>query len=111
MAKADQTELQALFEMKTNKVDTEQVMNSQIVLSRQMKHLAVLFIESVKVQLAGALESQLNKNSKRQFILQQANALAKWVLQFDPAMQNSALGLGTDILAHDENDALETFTH
>jgi len=84
MSKADQTELQALFELKSNKVDTEQIMNSQQMLSRQIKHLIVLFMESVKVQISAPLESTLNKDSKKTFILQQTKALAKWVLQFDP---------------------------
>lgn len=49
--KADKSDFERLYELKTNKIDTEHVMNSVSTLSRQLKNLVVLFMESLRIRI------------------------------------------------------------
>ena len=43
--KADKSELDKLYEQKTNKIDFENILDIQEIMSKQFKHIVVLFIE------------------------------------------------------------------
>lgn len=47
--KADVTDLERLYELKINKVDFENVLDIQSVMSKQFKHILVLFMEIINL--------------------------------------------------------------
>nr|ACK37611.1 putative reticulocyte-binding protein 2 [Kahliella matisi] len=110
-SKANRSDLERLNEQKSNKVDTEQLLNSLGVLSRQLKHMLVLFMESIRSSLANASDTVLLKENKKKFLLRQLKALAKWVMKFDPLSQTSTcLGEEQNFLQNEEGRALQEFT-
>ena len=48
--KADKTEIERLYELKSNKVEQENILDIQTIMSKQFKHVLVLFIEIINCQ-------------------------------------------------------------
>ena len=46
--KADKEEIGKIVELKSNKIDLENLTNVQGIMIKQFKHILVLFVESVK---------------------------------------------------------------
>jgi hypothetical protein len=47
--KADKVDLERLYELKSNKVDTDSMIGSQHTISKQFQHILVLFIEVISL--------------------------------------------------------------
>jgi hypothetical protein len=56
--KADKTEIERLYELKSNKVDQENILDVQTIMSKQFKHVLVLFIEIINCQTMKAKETK-----------------------------------------------------
>lgn len=56
--KADKTEMERLYELKSNKVDQENILDVQTIMSKQFKHVLVLFIEIINCQTMKAKETK-----------------------------------------------------
>ena len=82
--KADKADLTALHELKSNKMDTENTMKGIEVLHKQLQHLNVLFVEIIKLNTNKLGDSKQSKVNKELFVLQQAQTVCQWVLNFDP---------------------------
>lgn len=83
--KANREELDALDAIKANKCDTEQLLVSQNVLAKQIKHLAVLFMESIRTSVEKPQDSKLTKEHHRKFLLNQIRTLVNsWIIKYDP---------------------------
>lgn len=48
--KADKADLEKVFELKSNKIDFENILDVQNIMSKQFKHILVLFIEIVNYE-------------------------------------------------------------
>lgn len=79
MQKADRKELDALNDLKSNKVDTEQTMKAIDILHKQITHIIVLFIESVKASIKNHVDNKKALQKKRMYVLQQAVNVCQWV--------------------------------
>lgn len=76
--------------VKANKVDTEQLLMSQNVLAKQIKHLAVLFMESIRNTVENPKDSKVAKENGRKFLLKQIRVLVNnWIIKYDPMKQNT----------------------
>ena len=45
--KADKIDIEKLYEIKSNKLDTDNMLEVQQIMSKQFKHILILFIEVV----------------------------------------------------------------
>lgn len=54
------------------------------VLHKQLQHLNVLFVEIIKLNTNKLGDSKQSKVNKELFVLQQAQTVCQWVLNFDP---------------------------
>lgn len=45
--KADKIDIEKLYEIKSNKIDTDNMLEVQQIMSKQFKHILILFIEVV----------------------------------------------------------------
>lgn len=43
--KADKVDIEKLFEIKSNKIDTDNMLEVQDIMNKQFKHILILFIE------------------------------------------------------------------
>lgn len=66
--KADKIDIEKLYELKSNKKDTDNMVDCQQIMCKQFKHILVLFIEVVNFNNARANESQ-QAQEKRQMRL------------------------------------------
>jgi hypothetical protein len=67
--KANKSDIDRLNDIKCNKIEVELMHNSVSVLSKQFKHILVLFMESIKGSLMNAHETQIAKDTKKKFLL------------------------------------------
>lgn len=68
--KADRTELEAVIEQKSNKIDTDLVMKGLDIVHKQITHVVVLLIEVVKAGMAQvASDSERTKHHKNQMFI------------------------------------------
>jgi len=59
------------------------------VISRQVKHLAVLFMESLRITVENPTETKQAKEKNQKFLLAQIRSLVNgWIIKFDPMKQN-----------------------
>lgn len=69
MQKADRKDIDALNDLKSNKVDTESTMKSIDILHKQITHVIVLFIESVKASIKNNVDNKKSVQKKRMYVL------------------------------------------
>ena len=81
--KADQNDLERLHEIKTNKVDTENMMDLIIEMNRLVQHIIVLLNETLKINLIKANDTRLAKENRSHELIIQAHALSQWAFKFD----------------------------
>ena len=81
--KADANDLEKLHEIKTNKVDTENLIDLIIEMNRLVQHIIVLQNETLKVNLIKANDTRLAKENRSHELIIQAHALSQWALRFD----------------------------
>ena len=62
--KADQNDLEKLHELKTNKEDTENMMDLIIEMNRIVQHIIVILNETLKVNLIKANDPRLAKENR-----------------------------------------------
>lgn len=68
--KAEKKDIERLFELKSNKIDIENILDVQTIMSKQFKHILVLFVEitnclQVKANdTKGSLEKRLKNLCK-----------------------------------------------
>lgn len=62
--KADKQDLDKVFALKMNKVDFENVLDIQSVMSKQFKHLLVLFIEIINCQVSKVNDTRISQEKK-----------------------------------------------
>ncbi|CDW72800.1 UNKNOWN [Stylonychia lemnae] len=82
--KANQSDVEHLHESKSSKAEVSDINRALIQVAKQTKHMIVLFVEFVRSSFHNPSETSLNRENKKKLLLQQSNALAKWVLRFDP---------------------------
>ncbi|CAI2383872.1 unnamed protein product [Moneuplotes crassus] len=86
--KANQIDIEELYDKKTDKADTECTQNSIEVIHKQIKHLVMMLMESCRVLMEAELSNKQTKINKLNTILQQCFILAKWVSKFNPGCTN-----------------------
>lgn len=74
--KADQNDLEKLHEIKTNKVDTENMMDLIIEMNRLVQHIIVLLNETLKINLIKANDTRLAKENRSHELIIQVHALS-----------------------------------
>jgi hypothetical protein len=52
--KADKIDIEKIYEIKSNKCDTDNMLEVQQLMSKQFKHILVLFIELINLHSVGA---------------------------------------------------------
>ena len=75
-AKADQDDLEKLHEMKTNKVDTENLIDLIIEMNRLVQHIIVLQNETLKINLIKANDTRVARENRSHELISQAHALS-----------------------------------
>ena len=81
--KADADDLQKLHQIKTNKEDTENMMELIIEMNRLIQHIIVILSETLKVNLIKANDTKQAKENKSHDLIIQVHALSQWALKFD----------------------------
>ena len=56
--KAEQKDIERLYALKSNKVDVENVLDVQTIMSKQFKHILVLFVEITNCQMLKANDTK-----------------------------------------------------
>lgn len=82
--KANQIDVEELYNQKTDKSDTECTQNSIEVIHKQIKHLVMMLMESCRVLMEAELSNKQTKINKLNTILQQCLILTKWISKFKP---------------------------
>ena len=77
--KADQNDITRLNMMKVNKDDFEGYMHAIDIMHRQIVHLAVLLLESSRLQLNEKNETEASIRIKRIYMLDQVANVVNWV--------------------------------
>ena len=91
--KANVEDLESMDSTKANKVDTEQLLVSSSILGRQIKHLSVLFMESIRMTVDNPNETKIAKENNKKYLLSQIKSLVNnWIIKFDPMKQNTYQG-------------------
>lgn len=62
--KADQNDLEKLHEMKTNKEDTENMIDLIVEMNRLIQHIIVLLNETLKINLIKANDTRLARENR-----------------------------------------------
>lgn len=111
-SKANLEDVKALELSKANKTDTEQLLVGQSVLSKQIKYISVLFMESIRLTVENTQDSKMTKEHSRKFLLNQTRTLInQWIIKFDPLNQNStAKSDGFDFLHALDGEFLKEYT-
>ena len=81
--KADQNDLEKLHEIKTNKEDTENMMDLIIEMNRIVQHVIVILNETLKINLIKANDTRQARQNRSHELIIQVHALSKWALKFD----------------------------
>lgn len=110
--KANVEDLESMDSTKANKVDTEQLLVSSSILGRQIKHLSVLFMESIRMTVDNPNETKIAKENNKKYLLSQIKSLVNnWIIKFDPMKQNTyQQDEGMDFLKHVEGETLQDYT-
>jgi hypothetical protein len=82
--KADVNDLNAMNDVKANKVDTEAAMRCVDILHKQLSHLIVLFVEAMKTLIHQQKESETEKQTRRMYVMQQSVKVMQWINLFEP---------------------------
>ena len=69
--------------MKTNKVDTENLIDLIIEMNRLVQHIIVLQNETLKINLIKANDTREARANRSHELIIQAHALSQWALRFD----------------------------
>jgi hypothetical protein len=87
--KADIKDLALLNDMKTNKVDTEQIMRCVDIQHYQIQNLVILFVECLKTLIKEHKESKVNRQTRRMLVLSNSMKVMSWINEFNPQNVNS----------------------
>jgi hypothetical protein len=82
--KADKMDIEQIYEMKSNKKDTEKMLDCQQMICKYFKQLLVLFIEVVNFQVHKASDTKQSIETRKGNLIGQVQNLANWVMRFDP---------------------------
>eukprot|EP00347_Sterkiella_histriomuscorum_P012456 403368505 len=82
-AKVDKQEFQVLCLQKSNKQDTQQLIQWIEALQIQLKQISVIQTETAHALVRKTNETELQRNNKLDFITQQSAKLSSWINQFD----------------------------
>ena len=74
--KADADDLQKLHQIKTNKEDSENMMELIIEMNRLIQHIIVILSETLKVNLIKANDTRLAKENRSHDLIIQVHALS-----------------------------------
>ena len=85
LMKADKIDIEKMYEIKSNKQDTENMLDCQQLMCKQFKHILVLFIELVNFSNnARKNEPSQHIENRSQTLIKQVQSLASWVMKFNP---------------------------
>ena len=87
--KVDRDELTALYDLKSNKLDTEMTMKSVDIVHKQIKHLVVILVEIMRLSVTAQSETKQSKLNKKMYLLQQSISIGQWINEFDPENINT----------------------
>lgn len=82
--KADKMDIEKIYDMKSNKKDTEIMLDCQQMICKYFKQLLVLFIEVVNFQVTKAGDTKQSIETRQAHLIAQVQNLASWVMRFDP---------------------------
>lgn len=110
--KASSDDLINMEASKANKCDTEQLLISQCVIAKQIKNLAILFMESIRNSVENPKDSKITKENNRKFLLNQTRVLVNnWIIKFDPMKQNTTQkDEGLEFLSNNDGENLLDYT-
>ena len=86
--KANAHDLQEMYELKSDKAETENNLNAIEIIHKQIKHLVMMVMESSRVLIETEYSNKQTKLNRLNNILQQSFLLTKWVMKFNPENNN-----------------------
>ena len=101
MQKADKIDLEKLYELKSNKLDTDTMLTCQQLMTKYFKQIMVLFIEIVNFNTLRPNDTKQAHENRQFTLVSQVQNLANWVMKFDP---EEFVKEGRDVSVADEND-------
>lgn len=82
--KADRIDLERVFELKSNKIDLENILDVQSIVTKQFKQILVLLIECVNCQANRSNDTKQALEVRNKQLIRQVKLLSNWVMNFDP---------------------------
>jgi hypothetical protein len=82
--KADQTDIERLYEVKINRVDFESMLDVQGVMSKQLKHIMVLMIEVIGCVQGKVSDTRQGQTKRLENLVNQVQSFTNWVMGFEP---------------------------
>lgn len=89
--KVDRMDFDRLNEQKSNKNETENMMDGVNVLNRQIQHLILILTEVLKMNIAQGAETKQQREHQSIQLLKQIKALTNWALKFDAKNKQNQL--------------------
>lgn len=87
--KADKFQVIDLYDLKSNKADTETNMKAIDIIHKQIRHLIIMLMENFRVQVDTQHSNPQTRINRMNVVLQQSLLLAKWITKFNPENINS----------------------
>ena len=104
-------DIERLYELKSNKIDVENVLDVQTIMSKQFKHILVLFVEITNCQMLKANDTKQGLDTRLKNLIKQTGALSNWVLDFDPIdFMNSADAANIQVQDKRDEASFKDFT-
>ena len=88
--KANKYDLDEWYEIKSNKVDTDNHLSAIEILHKQVKHLVFMIMENLRVQMEAEHSNKNTRINRLNNVLQQSFWLTKWIMKFNPETINSS---------------------
>lgn len=86
--KADMKDLVALSDMKSNKVDTEMLLQCVKIQHQQISHVGVILAECLRSMLTGKMETKAESQIKRLYLMDKITKVVQWIARFEPGYPN-----------------------
>lgn len=110
--KADKSEIEKLYEVKTSKIEFENVLDIQQIMSKQFRHIVILFIEIVSCWTHKINDTKQSVQKRTQNLIRQLNSFSNWVMEFDPInCMNSSDAANIQIMDKLEEAQFKDFTN
>ena len=90
--KVDKKDMEKMNELKSNKVDTENLIDGLNTLNKQIQHVILIQNEALKLNIAKGDDTRKGKEHQSIQLLKQVRALSQWAIRFDPTQKMQSDG-------------------